>query len=531
MTALNRRSFLKTMAVSSVVAPFARVNAERLVKTGFFGVHPFIEQHPDAVFIMKTSVEDKYNNTAKKNTGELFAKSVFVAKGESDAGAFPLSTLVGMKPNLTSYQKSAPVDSKMGIVTDPYFMEGLIEGMKTLGLAGSQFHMREVNGDDLQHDNGYAAMATRTGANHFVKGTKVTQMDPSLVVWRDNPNGIYFTKIPYLWPINAPDTFLLNIAKFKAHGMGLTLAAKNLQGAIVRNYQAHCTSFNTHLDMDADHRNPRASSVIKQNYLRHEADGIPRWDKPGNTWNCGHGMEAWASRCLDNNRVTKPELHIIEGIYGHDGNFTSGPHDGKPKDFMANFIAFGKNPFHVDSIGHWLGGHEPGNFGLLHMAIENGMSSLINPADIPVYEWSADGNATLSPFDQFERTPLLTYYLQRDYNGQNEPYWHLCDEPYNYAPAAVKYDQTTPSSFELAQNFPNPFNPTTSIPFTVPQSGHVRLEIYDAQGRIVAVPADGFFSAGLHHVIWNAQGVPTGTYLYRCLFNGYVRTGKMALVR
>ena len=531
MTGMNRRTFLKSIAATSFVGTLARASNQRIFDSGFFGVHPFVEQNPDAVFIMRTSVDQKYNHAVKKVAGDIFAKSVFVARGEGEPNAFPVSAIIGMKPNLTSYTRNAPVDSKMGIVTDPYFMEGLIDGMKTLGLAGGQFHMREVNGEDLQDDNGYAAMAERTGANLFVKGAKVTQMDPEFVVWKDIPDGIYFTKLPYLWPINAPDTFLLNIAKFKAHGMGLTLAAKNLQGSIVRNYQAHCTSFNTHLDMDAKHRNPNAGTLIRENYLRHRADGIPRWDKPGNNFNCGHGMEAWASRCLDNNSVTKPALHIVEGIYGHDGNFTSGPHNGKPKDFMSNIIIFGKNPFHVDVIGHWLGGHEPGNFGLLHMAIERGMSTFLNPADIPVYDWSADGSAILKSFDQFERTPLLTYYLQRDYNGQNEPYWHLCDEPYEYAPTSVNYSRSAPTTFELAQNYPNPFNSSTTLGFTLPQAGSVRLEIYDAQGRFVEVAADGYFEAGLHQVLWDARGLPSGGYFCRCLYSGYTKTSRMTLAK
>ncbi|MBN1559565.1 DUF362 domain-containing protein, partial [candidate division KSB1 bacterium] len=339
---MNRRQFLRVSAGGVVsLLPLSSVFARARTATSYFGVHSFIESNPEAVFIMRTSVDQKYNHAAKKQAGDLFAKSVFITKGENDGHAFPIDTLIAMKPNLTSYSENAATDVKMGIVTDPYFMEGLIEGMKTLGLAGGQFHIREVNGENLQNDNGYAAMAARTGIDHFVKGTRVTRMDPSLIVWKDIPNGIYFTKIPYLWPINAPNTFLLNIAKFKAHGMGLTLAAKNLQGSIAANYQAHCTSFTANLDMNAEHRNPDAADLIEENFRRHRADGVPRWDKPGNSWNCGHGMEAWASRCLDNNSVTRPELHIVEGIYGHDGNFDKGPHDGKPKDFMSNIIIFG----------------------------------------------------------------------------------------------------------------------------------------------------------------------------------------------
>ncbi len=528
---MKRREFLKTSTALGLAGALPSFSSDAGHASDYFGVHPFIEQNPNAVFIMRTSVDNKYNSSLKKSAGEFFAKSVFISKNENDANAFPKSAIVAMKPNLTSYQKSAPADSKMGIVTDPYFMEGLIEGMKTIGLAAGQFHMREVNGADLVNDNGYAPMAQRSGANLLVKGTKVTQLSSSQVVWKDVPGGVYFSKLPYLWPINADNTFLLNIAKFKAHGMGLTMAAKNLQGSICRNYQAHCTSFNTHLDMDSEHRNPDASKLIRENYLRHKADGIPRWDKPGNNFNCGHGMEAWATRCLDNNSVTKPALHIVEGIYGHDGNFTSGPHNGKTKDFMSNIIIFGKNAFHVDSIGHWLGGHEPGNFGLLHIAIERGLSTLINPADISVYEWSADSGATLTPFNQFERTPLLTYYLRRDYDGQNEPEWHLCDEPYDYASTAVTRAAFTPNTFELAQNYPNPFNGGTTIEFTLPKAGHVRLDILNSLGQTIDILQDHILDAGQHMVVWQANNVPSGHYFYRCYFEGYSQTGRMVLAR
>ena len=524
---MKRRDFIKSMTVAGLATAYPlRSVAGR--HSEYFSLHPFVEQHPDAVFIMRTQVPDKHDNTAKRQAAAEFGASVFVPT-DAEHG-FSASTRVAMKPNLTGYNKNAPRDSKMGIVTDPYFMEGLIESMKSLGLAGRQFHIREVNGEDLQEDNGYADMAKRTGVDHFVKGTKVTRIDPELVVWRDNPDGIYFSKIPYLWPINAADTFLLNIAKFKAHGMGMTLCAKNLQGSIAASYQQHCNRLDDGMSIDDQHIQPSAITTIQENYNRHLADNIPRWDKPGR----GGGLwqETWATRCLDNNSVTRPELHIIEGIYGHDGNFTSGPHDGKPKDFMSNIIIFGKNPFHVDVIGHWLGVHEPGNFGLLHMAIERGQSRFLNPRDIPLYEWFSDGSASLTPLDQFERTLLLTYYLQRDYGGQNEPYWHLVDEPFDYT--SVKVDgkpPIKPQTFALAQNYPNPFNASTTISFTLPRAGNARLEVYDARGRIVDIVADRFFGAGLHQVLWDASGVPSGTYVCRCLYSGYTRMSKMTVVK
>lgn len=71
-----------------------------------------------------------------------------------------------------------------------------------------------------------------------------------------------------------------------------------------------------------------------------------------------------------------------------------------------------------------------------------------------------------------------------------------------------------PAGFALAQNFPNPFNPSTTISFTVPRTGKVKLTIYDALGRLVAVLQDGVLNAGTYERAWNAT-VPSGMYFYR----------------
>jgi len=85
----------------------------------------------------------------------------------------------------------------------------------------------------------------------------------------------------------------------------------------------------------------------------------------------------------------------------------------------------------VDIIGTWLAGHEPGNFGFFHIAKERGLSNVVNPRDIPVYIWDKN-NPEQTSLSNFERIPLATSYLRRDYNGQNEPLYHLVDEPFDY---------------------------------------------------------------------------------------------------
>ena len=533
---INRRTFLKTAAAAGtglILRPTRLLGSPLSHAADGFAIHPFIEDNPDAVFIMATAVDVKTNAGAIRSAGLSFGRSVFVGLNVADGG-IPLTHRVAVKPNLTCRSRSHPsytVERSMGIVTDANFVEGIIESIKELGPAGSQFYLREVNCPSDFEDGGYWAMAARTGADLRSLNSPVGTIGEENLQWIDVPDGVWFRKIPYLWPVNAPDTFLLNIAKFKTHGMGMTLCAKNLQGSIASPYQAHCTKYDANMNVAAEHINPDGKADILANYNRHVDAGIPRWDRPGSSG--GLWQETWASRCLDNNAVTRAGLHIIEGIYGRDGNFMDGPSDeGLATDYMTNLIIFGKNPFAVDVIGCWLGGHEPGNFGLFHMAVERNLAATLDPHVIPLYAWSPDGSATLTPLSDFARTPLKTYYLQRDYDGQTEEYWHLVDEPYDYPQTFVHRDgSAAPDLAVLWQNYPNPFNGTTSVRFSLPTAAPVRIEICNVLGEVVDVIAEGFFGRGSHLAVWKSGIAPSGLYVCRLLRNGNTICRKMLLLR
>ncbi len=530
----TRRSFIKASTTGLTLALGSKPIFGNILKktTNYYGVHPFVDAHPDAVFIMKTSVDVKTNADAKLQVGLDFGRSVFVALDEA-SGGIPITNTVALKPNITCrYPDSTGYTTfgTMGIVTDPYFVEGIIQSIKELGVQSNKFFIRETNCPTHFEEDGYTGMAARTGTDIRDLSATVDNLNPSDVQWI-TVNGTWFKRIPFLAPVNSPKTFLLNIAKFKTHTMGMTLCAKNLQGTIAHNYQEHCAYYSESMSIPSDDVQSDAKAIILANYNRRLAEGIPRWDKPGDSG--GLWMETWATRCLDNNSVTKPNLHIIEGIYGRDGNFIVGPStDGLATDYMTNIIIFGKNPFHVDTIGHWLGGHEPGNFGLFHMALERGLSNILNPAKIPLYEWKSDGTASLATLDSFTRTPLKTKYLQRDYNGQNEDLWHLVNEPYDY-PLEVINDNISkrPKSFVLHQNFPNPFNPATAIQFSIPGGDNVRIEICDITGSVIAVLANGYFEKGEHMVSWKGGGNSSGVYFYRMMYRGSVQTKKMIVLK
>ena len=93
-----------------------------------------------------------------------------------------------------------------------------------------------------------------------------------------------------------------------------------------------------------------------------------------------------------------------------------------------------------------------------------------------------------------------------------------------------------PAAPLLAQNTPNPFNPTTSIEFTLERASHVNLGVYNLKGQLVATLADRDYGEGAHRVTWSGmsdagEAMPSGLYLYRVTTDERSQTRKMMLVR
>lgn len=88
-----------------------------------------------------------------------------------------------------------------------------------------------------------------------------------------------------------------------------------------------------------------------------------------------------------------------------------------------------------------------------------------------------------------------------------------------------------PSSFALDQNWPNPFNPTTTIGFQLPAASSVSLKVYDLTGREVATLVEEVKPAGIHSVTFDGAGLASGTYVYRIQAGKYLATKKLVLVK
>lgn len=116
---------------------------------------------------------------------------------------------------------------------------------------------------------------------------------------------------------------------------------------------------------------------------------------------------------------------------------------------------------------------------------------------------------------EFKATPNLRFILRILPEGYTDP-----------------EDETEiPSELELYQNFPNPFNPTTTIRFFLPEVSEVKLTIYNIVGQPIVVLAEGSFSQGEHERVWDASSYPSSIYISELVVGNKVLTRKMTLVK
>jgi hypothetical protein len=88
-----------------------------------------------------------------------------------------------------------------------------------------------------------------------------------------------------------------------------------------------------------------------------------------------------------------------------------------------------------------------------------------------------------------------------------------------------------PSDYSLKQNFPNPFNPSTTIEFSIPQELFVQLKVFDILGNEVATLANENYPAGNYKADFNGDNLPSGFYIARMTAGDFIQTRKMILLK
>jgi hypothetical protein len=100
-----------------------------------------------------------------------------------------------------------------------------------------------------------------------------------------------------------------------------------------------------------------------------------------------------------------------------------------------------------------------------------------------------------------------------------------------YPLGLITNSNNIPTSYSLSQNFPNPFNPVTSINFDIPNSSYTNLIVFDQIGREIQVLVNEQLSPGSYKFEWDAADFPSGIYFYKLQAGEFVETKKMVLIK
>lgn len=104
-------------------------------------------------------------------------------------------------------------------------------------------------------------------------------------------------------------------------------------------------------------------------------------------------------------------------------------------------------------------------------------------------------------------------------------------EPASSAVSIDDFGAAHPSEFKLHDAYPNPFNPSTTIRYSLSRTARVQLNVYDLAGRRIAVLVDGILASGEHTLQWNAEGASSGVYLIRLESQGRMSTRSVILAK
>jgi hypothetical protein len=177
---------------------------------------------------------------------------------------------------------------------------------------------------------------------------------------------------------------------------------------------------------------------------------------------------------------------------------------------------------------------------IYHMEIEG------NETDIVITEWSEldDGNNTTMGTDvetNYDGYFCLPHAANVEFSihsvSEEEggvPY--TCDELITLPLGVEDNPIVNPVTYALSQNYPNPFNSSTRISYDIPMAGHVQVNIYNIEGRLIQTLVNGNADPGTHHVTWNGlnnngAAVSTGVYLYSLQAGDFQAVKKMVYLK
>lgn len=207
------------------------------------------------------------------------------------------------------------------------------------------------------------------------------------------------------------------------------------------------------------------------------------------------------------------------------------PISGHLYDFLGDSLVLNYDPYYEIGAGNRLDGigvEERSH--TLFYGISGVLDSVGDPAGsdtFPVAVFTRLPNGSETAFFAFDVLSLNTMAVDIDLLPDGGYYWigirYISPIPQTlwcftwgcFGSGSTSSQPTFPSVMSLQHPFPNPFNPETTVGFSLPRSGRVTLKVYDLLGREVQTLLNGRLEAGHHTIQWNAMNVPSGIYVIR----------------
>ena len=208
---------------------------------------------------------------------------------------------------------------------------------------------------------------------------------------------------------------------------------------------------------------------------------------------------------------------------------------------FMNEAVFGEESVHPDTLFAYGSSDmfmakydSSGNFQWVKQITGSGTESLdlIASQTVPVYtnpvQLASNQNKIILSGDFNKQLSLDNITLDA---GVNDRSGFVASININGSALAVNNNINLPGSFSLKQNFPNPFNPTTTINYVLATKSEVNLDVYNTLGQKVRTLVNGQFSAGEHSVHFDANNLASGVYIYRLKAGNFVQTKKLILLK
>ncbi len=153
----------------------------------------------------------------------------------------------------------------------------------------------------------------------------------------------------------------------------------------------------------------------------------------------------------------------------------------------------------------------------------------------PLFVNPEEGDYTLQPNSPLIDAGTALYIVDGDTVVNLSPDQYYGDAPdigaYEWQENLSNNIESVINNFELIQCYPNPFNPTTTISFTVEIQNYISLKVFDLYGRLVETLLDGYVSTGYNEVVWDASNFASGNYVAKLTTPNMVTSQKLILVK